>query len=128
MNNESNIVRSILTDGIQVISLSGRMTYDSIHEYKDSVIDLIVEADGYILDLNKIVQIDSTGLGLLVNIAKYFIKNKNKMVILNTDELIIELFKISKLDEIFEICDSRAEAIKIVKDEDNTYWSRVMSF
>lgn len=126
--NESIIKTQITDENIQIISLNGSIVYEHVQDYKKIVKDSIKDAEGYILDLRMVTKMDSTGLGLLVNIAKYFIQNHNKMVILNNDDLINELFKISKLDKLFEICDTKSESIKSIKDNDESYWSRVMQF
>lgn len=128
MEMDNRAIRAIKEDGILRIALYGRMTYDTVQQFKTDIEEAIVDAEGYIIDLSKVEQIDSTGLGLLVNVAKHFIQNKNRMVIVNMDDLIQELFEISKLDSVFQICSTVSEAIRVVKDEDDTYWSRVMSF
>jgi len=129
MNDEAiKRVRTKYQDEIQVIVLSGRLTYDLIEDFKREMKEIIGEAAGYVIDLKDVEQIDSTGLGLLINIAKHFIFNKNKMVILNQDEVINELFEISKLNRIFNICPTMNEAIKVVTEDDEAYWSRLTSY
>jgi len=127
---EENIrrVNSSFTEEIQVLSLKGRITYDFIDGYKIELKGIIEDAGGYIIDLTKVEQIDSTGLGLLVNVAKNFIFNKNKMVILNKDDWINELFNVSKLNQVFNVCSTMEEALKTVTLEDDTYWNKVTSY
>lgn len=121
-------VESKVENGIQFLKLSGRITYDDIEEYKRDIKSKIVESQGYVIDLSKVEQIDSTGLGLLVNVAKNFIYNKNKMVVLNSDDWINELFKISKLNTIFPVCTTMEDALKAVTAEDENYWNKVLSY
>lgn len=121
-------VESKVENGIQFLKLRGRITYDDIEEYKRDIKSKIVESQGYIIDLSKVEQIDSTGLGLLVNVAKNFIYNKNKMVVLNSDDWINELFKVSKLNTIFPVCTTMEDALKAVTAEDENYWSKVLSY
>jgi len=118
-------VISKVENNIQTLQLNGRMTYDFIDQYEKHIKKGIVNADGYIIDLRAIEQIDSTGLGLLVTLAKYFMNNKGKMVIVNTDALIHELFVVSKLDQIFKISDSIVESIKIIEDKDEVFWTGI---
>ncbi len=128
----SDIVRpkvmSKIENGIQFLKLDGRITYDAIEEYKQDIKTEIVASEGYIIDLSRVDQIDSTGLGLLVNVAKNFIYNKSKMVILNDDEWINELFKVSKLNTIFQICSSKEEAMAAIAQEDENFWNKVLSY
>ncbi len=121
-------VESRFEEKIQIITLNGRLTYDLIGEYKSAIQGIIKDAEGYIINLNGVSQIDSTGMGLLVNTAKYFISNKNKMIIVNEDELIKELFMIAKLDQIFEIKESISEALAAVNVQDEKYWTKVKMY
>jgi|LGOV01.1.fsa_nt_gb anti-anti-sigma factor len=118
-------VESRFNDKIQIITLNGRLTYDLIGEYKSAIQGIIKDAEGYIINLNGVSQIDSTGMGLLVNTAKYFISNKNKMIIVNEDELIKELFMIAKLDQVFEIKETISDALTAVNVPDEEYWMKV---
>lgn len=128
MEKQNEIVKQRMVDEVQIISLSGRMTYDDIGLYKKQIEDIIQPAQGYIVDLKNVQQIDSTGLGLLINVARNFIQNKEKVVIVNEDELIQELFEVSKLDKVFAICKTLAEAQIKVRDADETFWSRVKAY
>lgn len=125
---EGTKVVAKIENNIQIISLNGRLTYDYIGDYKTEVMDSIQNAKGYIINLGGVDQVDSTGMGLLVNTAKHFITNKHKMVLVITDSLIGELFTIAKLDKVFEICTSIEEAKKILNLEDDEYWSRVAGY
>lgn len=127
MSNDENVT-SRMSNGIQVISISGQMTYDFVPKIKDQIQTLIIDANGYIVDLTKVEKIDSVGLGLLVNTAKKIISNQNKVVIVNTDKFTQELFEISKLDAIFEITESIAEAEKLLKEKDEIYWSKISKY
>jgi len=118
-------VESRFEEKIQIITLNGRLTYDLIGEYKSAIQDIIKDAEGYIISLVGVSQIDSTGMGLLVNTAKHFISNKNKMIIVNEDELIKELFMIAKLDQVFEIKETISEALTAVNVADEEYWTKV---
>jgi len=118
-------VESRFEKKIQIITLNGRLTYDLIGEYKSAIQDIIKDAEGYIISLVGVSQIDSTGMGLLVNTAKHFISNKNKMIIVNEDELIKELFMIAKLDQVFEIKETISEALTAVNVADEEYWTKV---
>lgn len=125
---DNTSVTSRMNGNIQVLSIKGRMTYDFVPEIKGKIQKQIKDADGYVIDLMDVVQIDSVGLGLIVNTAKKFISNRNKMVIVITDVLIQELFVISKLDEVFEMTRSVADAEKILEKNDDLYWAKISEY
>ncbi|MDM8534885.1 STAS domain-containing protein [Clostridiaceae bacterium HSG29] len=128
MKDLNEIVKSKIDEEVQIISINGRLTYDEIANYKEKIKAIIDNAEGYIIDLTKVEQIDSTGLGLIINTAKHFISNQNKMVIVNNNPLTNELFKISKLHMVFNICETINDAMKIVLLEDEEYINGVKSY
>ena len=128
MKDYDEIIKSKFNDEVQIISINGRLTYDEISNYKEKIMAIVDNAEGYIIDLTNVEQIDSTGLGLIINTAKHFISNQNKMVIVNDNPLTNGLFKISKLNMVFNICGSINEAMKIVLLKDEDYINGVKSY
>ncbi|NMW86035.1 STAS domain-containing protein [Peptoniphilus sp. AGMB00490] len=56
-----------------------------------------------LFDCSDLEYLDSTGLGSLIYILKELEKDGNKIVIENLNKSIMKLFKITKLDDMFEI-------------------------
>ena len=124
-DNKNQKVTTNLHGKVQVIVLSGRVTYDYMSEYKSAIKSIIQDAEGYVMDLINVTQIDSTGLGLIVNIAKNVITNKKRMVLYTQDELIFELLSISKLDKVFHITSSLEDAVEAARITDEGYHKKV---
>ncbi len=127
MESKLESVKSSLKGDIQIFSLNGRLTYDYISDLKTEIADSIVEAKGYVLDLSTVQQIDSTGMGMIVNIAKYITKD-SELVIVNSDEFLQELFEVSKLNTIFNIQKSLADALNCFSENSDEYWNKVRSY
>lgn len=106
MNDIDNQIRVYSQDEILVISIQGNVTYERIPELKEYIEMEMVSSIGYILELKEVGRIDSTGLGLIVTIAKHLIPNDGRMVIVCKDQRINGIFRISKLDSVFKICES----------------------
>jgi len=112
-----------------VISIRESITYGEIEPLKEKIIDQMEAADGYILELKEIEHIDSTGLGLLVTIAKHLVPNDNRMVIVNQNEQINELFSLSKLDLVFSVFNKMDEAEEdLIQTNHKDYITRLKGY
>jgi anti-sigma B factor antagonist len=57
----------------------------------------------FILDFKKCAFIDSIGLGVLVSIYKRCVEQKGSIKIINVNDKVLKVFKLTRLDSIFEI-------------------------
>ncbi|WP_176720489.1 STAS domain-containing protein [Desulfuribacillus stibiiarsenatis] len=101
---------------IQIVHIKGKLNYGTTQTVKDSMAKLFTTADGYIIDLSNVENIDSTGFGVLINFAKRIAEIERKMAIVVTNDFIYDLFKISKFDLVFPLVKSKADGIKILKE------------
>jgi anti-sigma B factor antagonist len=72
------------------------------------------EAVNLVLDFSNVRFLSSTVLGLLIRLSKKVYENDGTLKLCNIDRKIYEIFKITRLTKIFEICkdiDSALEAI-----------------
>ena len=60
-------------------------------------------ANNFLLDLEKVDYIDSSGLGVLVAINKRTLQNRGKLIIKGINGLVKELFELTRLTKVFEI-------------------------
>lgn len=98
-----------------VIMLSGNLEYGYIEDIKIELQKLVLHDElGYIIDLQNVTNIDSTGFGMIVNFAKKITTKNKKMVIIVVDEFIRNLFSISQVDKVFPIVKSENEAKAIM--------------
>jgi len=68
-----------------------------------------------LLDFSKTKYIDSTGLGIIVAIHKQSLMNAGAAAIINLDNNIKSLFKMTALDRIFNIFDDEESAVGFLK-------------
>jgi len=69
-------------------------------------------AEKVILDLSQIDYVDSTGLGELVGYLQRFSEQGRRLVLLNPRTRILNLLKLTRLDEVFPIFEDRAGAME----------------
>ena len=101
-----------------IISLTGSLEYGIIETAKAKLQNLSLQAgQGYIIDLQKVENIDSTGFGMIVNFAKKVAVQGKKIVIIVVDEFVRNLFAISQCDKVFPIVKSEEEARNIINGE-----------
>lgn len=98
------------------ISFSGKLIYGQTTSANDMLKQIPRDHEGYILDLNDVEKIDSTGFGMLVNFASEF-KNTRFAIVVN-NELTLRLLKIAKFDLIFLIVTNEADAITAIKNNE----------
>lgn len=92
------------TDEILVLYPMGELDVYNTKKFKEKSIKLYEKDKKDILfDCKDLEYLDSTGLGSLIYILKEVEKNDNKIVIENLNPQIMKLFKITKLEDMFEI-------------------------
>jgi anti-anti-sigma factor len=64
-----------------------------------------------IIDFEQINYMDSTGLGELIGYLQKFDERHRKMALVKPSRRIQALLKLTKLDEVFDIFDSRDDAV-----------------
>lgn len=100
-----------------LISFSGNLEYGKIEEMKKELNAHMFDVDAdYVIDMQHVVNIDSTGFGMIVNFAKKVSVRNKKIVIIVADEFIRNLFAISQCDKIFPIVKDEAGAHGILKN------------
>lgn len=97
-------VDSKVEEGSLILSLFGELDVYSTPKFKEEVKSAYEENKlNIILDCKNLEYMDSTGLGSLIYILKIVSEDNKKISIKNLSKQILKLFKITKLDEIFEI-------------------------
>ena len=106
------------------IAFTGDLEYGIIEDIKKELQSHSLETkNGYIIDMQKVTNIDSTGFGMIVNFAKKVSVKGKKIVIIVVDDFILNLFHISQCDKVFPIVTTEEEARKLVKGD----WSGELS-
>lgn len=100
-----------------LISFAGNLEYGKIEEMKKELIAHMFDVDAnYVIDMQHVANIDSTGFGMIVNFAKKVSIRNKKIVIIVADEFIRKLFAISQCDKIFPIVKNEASAHDVLEN------------
>lgn len=98
---------------IVVIEVDGQLIVGNRQELKQKVLD---EAEAgarkVLVDFAKAGYIDSSGLGVLVSLAKRMRELGGDLRLANLNDDLQTLFELTKLDSLFQISDTRERALE----------------
>jgi anti-sigma B factor antagonist len=91
-------------DNRSIVHLSGEIDVYTAPKLKDALLPL-AEKKGTILevDLKHVNYMDSTGLGIFVNALKLCKEHESKLSLVNIQDKVLRLFKITGLHEIMDV-------------------------
>ena len=98
--------------GVVVIGVDGQLIVGNRHELKQKVVDAIEVGERKVLiDFTNTGYIDSSGLGALVSLSKKLRDAGGELRLAGLNEDLRTLFELTKLDTLFAISDTSAEAL-----------------
>jgi anti-sigma B factor antagonist len=100
-------------DNFTILYVEGLIKLGESAEFFSSALENVLknEDSNVIIDFTKIDYIDSTGIGELVGYLGKFTTQNRKLILVNPSERIMKLLKLAKLDSVFKIYGSEAEAL-----------------
>lgn len=115
MGNETMFKMQTKQDYV-LISFSGNLEYGKLEDIKRELQAHMFDTDlDYIIDMQQVDNIDSTGFGMIVNFAKKVSVRDKKIAIIVTDSFILNLFTISQCDKVFPIVQNEEAASNVLK-------------
>lgn len=100
-----NLVIDVSEDtGKSTVNLSGEIDAYTAPELKEALLPL-TKQNGHIVEINleDVNYMDSTGLGIFISALKSAKENNSQMKLVNLQERVYRLFKITGLDAIMDI-------------------------
>ena len=98
---------------ITIVEVDGQLIVGNRQELKQKVLD---EFDGgarkVVVDFARTGYIDSSGLGVLVSLAKKLREDGGELRLANLNDDLRTLFELTKLDTLFPIADTRERALE----------------
>ena len=98
---------TITEEGNQIIAtFDGRLDTVAAQQISETIEPLMQNADKtLVLDCEKMPFISSSGLRIFIKLRKETVAKGGKMVLRKVNNDVMQVFKMTKLDEIFEIID-----------------------
>jgi anti-sigma B factor antagonist len=98
--------------GVVVVEVDGQLIVGNRQELKGKVLDALEAGDRkFLIDFTRTGYIDSSGLGVLVSLSKKIRDEGGDLRLAGLNEDLKTLFELTKLDTLFAIADSSAEAL-----------------
>jgi anti-sigma B factor antagonist len=100
-------------DDITIVEVEGQLIVGNRQELKQRVLDEYdAGARKVLVDFTRTGYIDSSGLGVLVSLAKRLREDGGELRLANLNDDLRTLFELTKLDTLFPISDSRERALE----------------
>lgn len=98
---------------ITIVEVEGQLIVGNRQELKQRVLDeLDSGARKVLVDFSRTGYIDSSGLGVLVSLAKRLRDDGGELRLANLNDDLRTLFELTKLDTLFPIADTRERALE----------------
>lgn len=105
--------------GVKIVTLADQRILDelSIAKIGKQLNDLVAQNPQIkmVLDFVNVTNMSSSALGMLITLHKRVRESNGHLRLCNIQPTIQEVFKITRLDEIFHICASKGEALDSVE-------------
>lgn len=96
-------LKKIEKDGKFIFVLKGRLSADTISEFKKSVDSLSHVGEGIIVDLDGVDYVASAGLRLLFRLSKITRAFRKEFKIINVHDEVYDIFKVTGFTDILKI-------------------------
>ena len=97
---------------VTILDVEGQLIVGNRQELKQKVLDELEAGERkFLIDFERTGYIDSSGLGVLVSLSKKIREQGGELRLANLNEDLRTLFELTKLDTLFQIFDSRKEAL-----------------
>lgn len=104
-------------DGVIVLGIGGKINTEASEDLFKKMIDLIDNgARHLLLDLSGVDYVNSSGLRILLTVAKRMTDLNGKIVVADVAELIYQVLQVSGCISHIGVYPSREEALKALKD------------
>ncbi|HVH38847.1 MAG TPA: STAS domain-containing protein [Gemmatimonadaceae bacterium] len=98
---------------VVIIEIEGQLIVGNRQEFKQRVLDEAeTGARKVLVDFARTGYIDSSGLGVLVSLAKRLRELGGDLRLANLNDDLQTLFELTKLDTLFQIADTRERALE----------------
>jgi anti-sigma B factor antagonist len=105
-------VRKDEAKGVVIIGVDGQLIVGNRHDLKKKVLDAMEAGERkFVVDFTATGYIDSSGLGVLVSLAKKVREAGGDLRLAGLNEDLRTLFELTKLDTLFTLMDSVEEAV-----------------
>lgn len=101
---------NLLENGREGVKIVGEVDIYTAEQFRAPIQTLIETKDKEIhLDLSDMKYIDSTGIGILIELRKAAMGKNLDMILINPQKNVIKLLQLTGVDQIFKILEEKSE-------------------
>ena len=105
-------VRKDEARGVVILGVDGQLIVGNRHDLKQKILDAVEAGERkFVIDFTQTGYIDSSGLGVLVSLAKKVREAGGDLRLAGLNDDLRTLFELTKLDTLFTLADSVGEAV-----------------
>ena len=105
-------IRVDKADEVVIVALDGEINVNNANETREIFAKLLAKGEKKILvDFQKVVFIDSSGLAVLIEMVQRLAKVNGKLRVFNVNSKIREIFEIVKIHKLISMHDDRKAAL-----------------
>lgn len=98
---------------IIVLGLQGEFTHESVKSFDDAISSTLAEdTDGVVLDMSKVILLDSVSLESLVTVNEHCRERAQQLKLVGLDETCRKILEITRLYSQFDTYGELTEAVK----------------
>ena len=90
-------------DSVLIISIKGVFDFKLLSAFRQAYSDKGIKCEKIIIDMRGTSSIDSSALGMLLNMQRYLEKNDGEISIINCNKDVAKIFNITHFDKKFRI-------------------------
>lgn len=90
-------------DKTLTIKIQGAFNFSIVHEFRSSYSDVTNQFENVVVDLEDATHLDSSALGMLLNLKRYIESGDGEIRIINTKRDVKKILQIAHFEKLFEI-------------------------
>ena len=116
MEKESTLqVHDSLEQDCRLVEIKGEISFSDISVFQEKMDAVLANKESYMMiDFSGVTYISSAGLRVLLKFNKDISNMKRKLILFGVNEFVGDVFKVSGLNKIFNIQDSKEKAFQAV--------------
>lgn len=96
-----------ISDGRKGLKITGEVDVATAAPFREALEEVVASGNNEIfLDISDMDYIDSTGIGILIDMKKNVMKPEQQFVLINPKRSIRKLFQLTGVDQIFTITEA----------------------
>jgi anti-anti-sigma factor len=104
------------TGGVRVVRVTGSLTQQDVDRIEPAFESALPDGARAVVDLAEVDVITTPGIALIISTSKRLRQTEGRVIFAGLRGGVLDVFKRCKLDDVLELADDPAEAVRRAKD------------